>query len=174
MCNGEKGGKCRLRGVVYQIWCRTCEAEGINSSYFGETGNSCHERGLQHLQELHSQNEETRKKSVLRKHIDSVHEGVETGVTFDMKIVRRFKNDPTGRQVMEGVKMRETVVDNLMNSKDEFCQPGELIPEIPARDFGKNRRVNNNSQTQQSQQSQQTQQSQAAQQKQQPEQQQQQ
>ena len=23
-CNGEKGTKCRKRGVVYQIWCRTC------------------------------------------------------------------------------------------------------------------------------------------------------
>ena len=85
-CNGEKGGQCRQRGNVYQIWCRTCAAAGIKSVYIGETGNSSHERGLQHLQDLHSVNEETRKKSVLRKHIDNVHDGIEEGVEFDMKV----------------------------------------------------------------------------------------
>ena len=30
------------------------------------------------------------------KHIEAVHEGVADGVEFDMKVIRRFKNDPCG------------------------------------------------------------------------------
>ena len=52
-----------------------------------------------------------------------------------------FKNDPQGRQIMEGVKMREMQVDNIMNSKDEFHQPGEIIPVLE----GAGRRQVNNS-----------------------------
>ena len=81
-----------------------------------------------------------------RKHIEEVHGGVEEGVEFDMKITHRFKNDPTGRQVMEGVAMRELVADHILNSKDEFCQPGEIIPVIPGREWRGNNGANNNSQ----------------------------
>ena len=45
-----------------------------------------------------------------------------------MKIKHVFKNDPLGRQVMEGVQIRELKVDHILNSKDEFHQPGEVIP----------------------------------------------
>ena len=45
-----------------------------------------------------------------------------------MRATDIFKNDPQGRQIMEGVKMRELQVDNVMNSCNEFHQPGEIIP----------------------------------------------
>ena len=135
------------------MWCRKCAAEGVKSIYIGESGNSCHERGAQHLQEWRSESDETKKKSVLRKHIEDVHGGDDTGVEYDMKITHRFKNDPLGRQVMEGVAIRETVADNLMNSKDEFCQPGEIIPELPSQER-RNRSSHNNNQSVMSQQQQ--------------------
>ena len=128
VCNGEKGRKCRKRGVVYQIWCRTCAADGVKSVYIGETGNCCYERGRQHWQDYLSTNEETRSKSVLRSHVEAVHNGNEDGVEFEMRATDIFKNDPQGRQIMEGVKMRELIVDNLMNSCNEFHQPGEIKP----------------------------------------------
>ena len=80
----------------------------------------------------------------MRKHVDAVHGGCEEGVKFEMKVTDIFKNDPTGRQVMEGVKMRETKADYLMNSKDEFHQPGEIIPVIEGpRWTNRNKRSNN-------------------------------
>ena len=84
---------------------------------------------------------ETRAKSVLRKHVEAVHGGNEEGIEFVMKPTDVFKNDPQGRQIMEGVKMREMEVDNVMNSRDEFHQPGEIIPVLE----GAGRRNGNNS-----------------------------
>ena len=45
-----------------------------------------------------------------------------------MRVTHIFKNDPTGRQVMEGGGLRELVADHILNPRDEFHQPGELIP----------------------------------------------
>ena len=65
--------------------------------------------------------------------------------------------------------MREIVdkVDNLLNSRDEFCQPGEIIPEIQPRTiYGRtiNSQLLQQSQSQQTQESQLSQQSQQSQQ----------
>ena len=128
VCNGDNPGRCRQRGIVYEISCKTCAKEGIKSVYIGESGNCCYQRGRQHLQDFRSNNVETRAKSVLRKHVEAVHGGNEDGIEFVMKPTDVFKNDPQGRQIMEGVKMREMKVDNIMNSRDEFHQPGEIIP----------------------------------------------
>ena len=50
-----------------------------------------------------------------------------------MKVLEVLKNDPLARQVMEGVKLREIEADHIMNSKEEFHQPGEIIPEWQGR-----------------------------------------
>ena len=68
-------------------------------------------------------------------------------ISFEMKVVHVFKNDPTGRQVMEGVEIRELEADIILNSKDEFHQPGELIPVLEgARRSNRKQHGNNNSQ----------------------------
>ena len=147
VCNGEKRGKCRKRSAVYNIVCRTCAANGIKSVYIGETGNSCYERQKQHWQDYLSNNPETRSKSVLRKHVDAVHDGCQEGVEFEMRVTHIFKNDPTGRQVMEGVGLRELVADHILNSRDEFHQPGELIPVLEGarrNNIRSNSIINNN------------------------------
>ena len=115
----------------------------MESVYIGETGNCGYERGKSHLQDYKSENPETRAKSVLRKHVEAVHGGNEEGIEFEMMVTDRFKNDPTGRQIMEGVKMRELVADNIMNSKDEFNQPGEIVPTLEGA--GINKRNNHGS-----------------------------
>ena len=97
---------------------------------------------------------ETRNKSVLRRHVESVHNGNEEGVEFEMVVTDIFKNDPMGRQIMEGIKMREMKVDNIMNSKDEFHQPGEIIPTLEGvgrRLHNSHNSQNNNSQNNNSQ-----------------------
>ena len=80
--------------------------------------------------------------SVFRKHADAVHDGCQEGVEFEMRVTHIFKNDPTGRQVMEGVGLRELVADHILNSRDEFHQPGELIPVLEGARRN-NRRSNN-------------------------------
>ena len=146
VCNGETGGRCRKRSAVYNIWCRTCAAEGVKSVYVGETGNCSYERSLGHLQEYRSNNPETREKSVLRKHVNEVHGGNEDGVEFEMKVTHVFKNDPTGRQVMEGIGIRELVgkVDHILNSMYEFHQPGELIPVLEGARRSNRKHTDNN------------------------------
>ena len=123
ICNGENGKNCRKRGVVYQIWCRTCDTNGVKSIYIGESGNCGHQRACDHVREYESENEETKVKSVMRKHVDSVHGGDKTGIEFDMKITDIFKNDPLGRQIMEGIRIRLLKCHHSLNSKDEFRQP---------------------------------------------------
>ena len=67
------------------------------------------------------------------KHVNSVHGGNKDGIEFEMKITDVFKDDPLGRQCMEGIKIRETICDHSLNSKEEFRQPGELVAELPSR-----------------------------------------
>ena len=123
VCGGEKGGRCRSRGCVYQMWCRTCAANGVKSIYTGESGNCAHERANDHVKAFQSTNPEVRSKSVMWRHIDEVHGGDKEGIEFDMTVTDVFKDDPLGRQCMEGVKIRETVCDYVLNSKEEFRQP---------------------------------------------------
>ena len=72
------------------------------------------------------------------KHVNSVHGGNKDGIEFEMKITDVFKDDPLGRQCMEGIKIRETICDHSLNSKEEFRQPGELIAELPGSDNSDN------------------------------------
>ena len=44
-----------------------------------------------------------------------------------MKIIRSYQQKPLARMVHEGVLIRESVVDILLNSKEEFVQPGEVV-----------------------------------------------
>ena len=59
-----------------------------------------------------------------------------------------FRDDTLGRQLMEGIGIREIVADYILNSREEFCQPGEIIPVIPGREWRRNSGANNNSQSQ--------------------------
>ena len=40
------------------------------------------------------------------------------------------------------------MADYILNSREEFCQPGEIIPVIPGREWRRNSGANNNSQSQ--------------------------
>ena len=151
VCGGEKGGRCRSRGCVYQMWCRTCAANGVKSIYTGESGNCAHERANDHVKAFQSTNPDVRSKSVMWRHINEVHDGDKEGIEFDMTVTDIFKDDPLGRQCMEGVRIRETACDYVLNSKEEFRQPGELVAELPARKQRQQQRQQQQQQQQQQQ-----------------------
>ena len=121
-------GWCTRSGVAH------VKPMGSRTSYYtGESGNCGHQRSLDHIREYESTNIETMSKSIMLKHVNSVHGGNKDGIEFEMKITDVFKDDPLGRQCMEGIKIRETICDHSLNSKEEFRQPGELVAELPSR-----------------------------------------
>ena len=85
----------------------------------------------------------TKELKVISKTFGPTAGGNEESVEFEMKVIKIFKNDPTGRQVMEGIAIRELEADHILNSKDEFHQPGELIPVLEGARRS-NRKHNNN------------------------------
>lgn len=106
---GGEGGKCRREGVTYEVECKECGAV-----YIGETARNAHTRGLEH------QTCVTKKdlKSPLYSHCVEAHEGRQ--VAFSMKVTGIFGGDALKRQISEGVNIRTTPADKLLNRKDEW------------------------------------------------------
>ena len=73
-----------------------------------------------------SKNENVAKKSAMRKHAEDIHDN-SNDLEFEMEVMETFRYDALGRQVCEGVMLREEVAEHIMNSKEEFRQPGEII-----------------------------------------------
>ena len=47
---------------------------------------------------------------------------------YSMKIVRKFQQDPLGRQVCEGLLQRSRLKNESLNDKLEWRQPGDVKP----------------------------------------------
>ena len=59
---------------------------------------------------------------------------------FEMKIIQTCPGDPLGRQSLEGLLIRESDPENLINNKEEWNQPGDV--RIEFSQYGvKNRKV---------------------------------
>ena len=71
-------------------------------------------------------------KSVILRHQLEVHNG--ENVEFEMKVVKSFLNDPTARQIGEGLYIREMDPDKKINSKQEWNQPEDIFCEYKRND----------------------------------------
>ena len=120
----EKGGKCRKRSVVYRMSCKSCEINKKKTVYIGETGRTAFERGEEHIRNINHGGDDEEKHSVWRKHKEEKHGG--ENIDINMEIIASFKDDALGRQVMEGVIIREEVADEILNSREEFHRPGQI------------------------------------------------
>ena len=83
-------------------------------AYIGETPRSGHLLSRDHVSDL----ENRRTKSVIYKHIVSAHIDEKDEVSF-MKITGKFTNS-LGRQLDEGLRIRNADPSLLLNSKAEF------------------------------------------------------
>ena len=121
VCSGSNPGACRDSGVTYQINCLGKNSEDpeieCGALYIGETGRNGFTRGKQHLDDYRKKTEG----SALWKHCMASHGGIEQ--QFEMKINDRSRNDPTKRQILEAVRIRNNPVENLMNGKSEWNSP---------------------------------------------------
>ena len=111
VCRTSVNGNCRTTGVTYEILCRDPECP---YKYTGQTSSNGYTRGLKHNDEY----ENKRKQSPLWKHCQKVHNNEEQ--TFQMCIKDRCRNDPTKRQILEAIRIRETDPQMSMNERTEW------------------------------------------------------
>ena len=118
LCKSGKPGQCRRSDILYGF---DCNSEECKVKYHGETHRNGYSRGSEHFNDSKIESVEGVEKSVISKHEWEHNDGEPVGVK--MKIIKAYRGDPTSRQCAEGVMIRKTPEDLLMNSKSEFVQP---------------------------------------------------
>ena len=119
------GGNCERNGSGYRICCLGCLRAGRCTEYDGETGNNGYTRGKEQADGLRLESEE----NALWKHCMIEHEGQH--VEFSMKVLESFQS-AMARQVNEGVRIKRSKADCVMNSKSEFHQH-PVVRVVPMR-----------------------------------------
>ena len=118
--SGTKGGSHTRSGVHYSGICVLCEEAGIKARYDGESGRSGYWRSTKfHKEDIRSNNV----KNAFTKHLNVYHSDNirETGV-FKLKVESNHTKC-LERQIKEGVSIKNSDADIVMNSKAEFHQP---------------------------------------------------
>ena len=105
------GGKrvCGASGVTYELICQECRR-----TYVGETAKSAYSHGTEHLQSKDRDEEQ----SVMRRHAREKHGG---GMpSFVMNAAEVFGDDAMLRQITESLLARNTQLDELINTRNEW------------------------------------------------------
>ena len=123
LCSSEGRGSCTAGRVVYEISCKVCDLTEFKAVYVGETARNAYKRGCEHVDSRDKEKEE----SMMLKHELEVHGGEK--VDWRLDVVGTYRKNPLGRQVFEGVKIRNCHAHFRLNSRAEFVQPGEVTPE---------------------------------------------
>ena len=113
-----------MSDVVYKMMCTKCWAE-----YVGETNRNGLSRSTEHIRDSQSKNKDIREKSVILRHIKEAHDGDDSDVDFQMKIISSHMNNPLERQATEAYHIRNLDPETRINNKSEFHQPGDIIAE---------------------------------------------
>ena len=119
------GGNCERNGSGYKISCIRCLRAGRCTEYEGETGSNGYGRGGEQEAGLRLEQED----NALWKHCMVEHDGEH--VEFSMEVLQSFHSS-MARQVNEGVRIKRSKADCLMNSKSEFHQH-PVVRVVPMR-----------------------------------------
>ena len=119
------GGNCERNGVGYKICCERCLRAGRCTEYDGESGSNGYSRGKEQAGGLRLEEED----NALWKHCMVEHGGEK--VEFSMKVLQSFQS-AMARQVNEGVRIKRSKADCMMNSKSEFHQH-PVVRVVPMR-----------------------------------------
>ena len=136
--NGSKG-KCTIPNITYSIICQLCTENNKKTIYNGETARCSYTRGYEHLHGYFT----NEAKNVLNKHHLEYHKNtVKSTNNFKMHMINVHKG-PLERQTSEGVNIAQSVKERkknsnnsaspqviILNSKNEFHQPGLIQPKI--------------------------------------------
>ena len=122
--SGGKGKEiCNKENIKYRISCtENCRRKDI---YPGETSYSAYTRGKEHLEKYNRRDPN----SILHNHCENEHQG--RRVKFRMDITGTFHQDPTLRQISEGLDIENTPQNRLMNTRSEWNS--SLIPQCTVR-----------------------------------------
>ena len=121
VCSSNGKGKkfCNKENISYKIKCtEECRKRDI---YHGETSYSAYTRGKEHLERYDKKDPS----SILESHCQKEHQG--NKVEFQMDILAKYHQDATLRQISEGVEIRKTPPNRLMNTRSEWNS--SLIPQ---------------------------------------------
>ena len=105
---GSMKVSCRTPGVLYQIICKLCEAEGKRSVYIGQSGKNSYSRGRKHLEDYKAGSSS----HCMSTHMKVHHSNVPIQVSnFRMVTLRSF-HTPLGRQISEGLNGHSKVISH--------------------------------------------------------------
>ena len=121
LCNCSEGGGSHTRiGCVYSGKCLLCEKEGKKVVYYGESRHNGYQRVGEHRVSILSDDH----KNAFTKHLQLQHpDRVKDPNVFAFKVEGTYRSC-LDRQVREGGMITYGDVDEKMNSKAEFHQPG--------------------------------------------------
>ena len=120
-CSNNDIGKCRISHITYLI---ECLEVACLFKYYGETNRNGYSRGGEHLNDSKSQTLEGIEKSIIANHSWLHHDG--RPIKTKMKMLNKYRCDPTGRQNAEAIHIRNAPADLLINSKAEHIQPCDI------------------------------------------------
>ena len=101
------------QGGLYSITCQECREQGRDSVYYGESGRTLYDRGVEHLRAHQGRNPE----SVLVEHEVEEHEGR----MVDWKMISRgFPRSNLMRQAREAHLITSNDHKNLLNRRGEW------------------------------------------------------
>ena len=105
---------------MYRTSCLSCRERGKESSYFGESGRTSFERGLEHARDYATMQEDSHMYS---HYLDEHSQEERRNVKFEMKVLRGHFS-AVSRQVHEAVAIRSNAKSgiNILNSKYEYSR----------------------------------------------------
>ena len=108
MCSTTQKGNCRTTGIVYDIKC----GKECPYVYHGQSSHNAYKRGTKHKEDIDQERER------LWKYCHIKHDGEKQD--FQMSIINTCRNDPTKRQILESIYIRNTVSGVTMNERSEW------------------------------------------------------
>ena len=121
------------QGAVYKVTCLSCKDKEEVAQYWGDTGRTCYDRGVEHLQGINSKSSN----STFWSHHKEVHRESDPP-RFQMELYRVIKGN-LARQSLEG-----RLIDNFqgkytLNNKGEWGhnQAPRLVVQGEEEDTGK-------------------------------------
>ena len=112
VCSTGGKGACDKENITYDI---ICQAPCLHKSvYRGESSFNAYTRGKEHLEKYQAGDAQ----STLVNHCNDKHGGEH--VQFRMDVTGYFHNDAMLRQINEGINIKRTSEERLMNSRREW------------------------------------------------------
>ena len=112
---GIQTSKCKQNRVNYFAKCKTCDMNGKERVYHGETARNLHIRSKEHYSALSNEC----RNSFMYKHIQSEHKENPHEVQFEWGIVGKFVK-PLYRQLNEAIDIENKSIKVNLNSKNEY------------------------------------------------------